>query len=66
MRNKDLQKLFRIQQKTNMRNKDLQYQFIEELTKDKSNNNKKIWYGVKKFNNNQNLNKINISTVGSV
>jgi hypothetical protein len=59
---KDLRKLFRVQQRTNMRNKDLKkYKFIEELTKDKSKNNKKIWYLVKQLNNNQNLNKINIS-----
>ncbi len=59
---KDLRKLFRVQQRTNMRNKDLKkYKFIEELTRDKSKNNKKFWYEVKKFNNNQNLNKINIS-----
>ncbi len=40
---KELRKLFRTQQRINIRNKDLEkYKFIEELTKDKNKNNKKF------------------------
>ncbi len=46
----------------NIRNKDLEkYNFIEELTKDKNKNNKKFGYSIKKFNNESNLDKVNIS-----
>jgi hypothetical protein len=59
---KELRKLFRTQQRINIRNKDLEkYKFIEELTKDKNKNNEKFWYSIKKFNNKSNLNKVNIS-----
>jgi hypothetical protein len=58
---KELKKLFRTQQRVNMRNKDLEkYKFIENLTRDGNKNNKKFWCQVKKFNNNSKLKKINI------
>ena len=62
IRLKELRKLFRSQQRVNLRNKDLKnYKFVEELASDKGINSKKFWHQVKKFNNNSKLKKINIS-----